>query len=1230
MNGSGGVFGIGHRSGGGPRSAGRTIRVFVVVAALVAAGLAGDVTAAAASGCSPNPIVCENNQPGTDPGVWDDIDGAGDDTLQGFATQMSVNVGGSISFKIQAQHAYTIDIYRLGYYQGNGARKVQTLAGTFPAQNQSTACVTDNATQIFDCGTWSVSATWTVPTTAVSGVYIADLSRTDTGLASQIPFVVRDDSSTSQVVFKTSDATWQAYNDYGGSNFYYGPNGRATKLSYNRPFATRGVVEGHDYLFSNEYPMIRFLERNGYDMTYTTDVDVDLHGSLLKNHKVFLSVGHDEYWSAAERTAVEAARDAGTNLAFFSGNEVYWRTRWESSEDGANTDHRTLVCYKETWANVKLDPTTEWTGTYRDPRFSPPATGGGEPENALTGTMFMSNSDDLALQVPAAQGKDRFWRFTTVATLAAGTTATLAQHTVGYESDEDVDNGFRPAGLIDLSTTTGATPEYLQDFGSTVLPGTTTHHLTLYRAPSGALVFGAGTIQWAWGLDQNHDSEFTPIAAPDIRMQQATINLLADMHAQPATLMSGLTASPASTDTVGPTVTITSPAAGTSLANGAQVNVQGTATDSGGVVAGIEVSTDGGATWHPATGTTSWSYSYYATGDNASTVMVRGTDDSGNIGTTASRQVGLTGATSLFGNRVPAVPASSDTTGVELGVKVVPQTDGYINGVRFYKGTGNTGTHDGSLWSSDGDLLATGTFTNETTTGWQTLTFSPAVPVVAGTTYVASYTSPNGHYASDPWFFIYANYAAPPLSAPRSYEAGGNGVYGNPGQFPTGTYQAANYYVDVAFTSATTTPPNVTTVSPTPGAQYVPVSSGVQATFTKPINTATLTLTVKDSQNATVGGSVTYDGPSRTATFTPTAALAAGKSYTATVQASDTFGNPMAAPKTWSFLTDPGNTTINRLFATNAVPVATAVNDSGAVSLGVKFTPSTDGSVIGVRFYKGTGNGGVHTGSLWSSTGTQLATATFVSESGSGWQTVYFTTAVPVTAGTTYVASYYAPRGHYAADGNFFSSAYSNGPLSAPAGANGVYQYGSDSFPTNTYGSSNYWVDPLFIQAAPQPQPTVPDGAVTVFSSIATPANPSWNDPAAIEVGMAFSSDAAGWVNGVRFYKGEQNTGSHTASLWSSDGTLLATGTFVGESTSGWQTMLFNAPVSITANTTYVVSYSTTVGFYAVDVNGLSSGIDNGPLHVPAGGSRYQYGSGYPATSSNHNFWVDVVFTPSG
>ena len=156
-----------------------------------------------------------------------------------------------------------------------------------------------------------------------------------------------------------------------------------------------------------------------------------------------------------------------------------------------------------------------------------------------------------------------------MATLPDGTTQTLAPHTIGYESDEDVDNGHRPAGLMRLTETTGPTDQAVQNAaGTQVAPGTTTHSLTLYRASSGALVFGAGTIQWGWGLDQYHDGDNSNPADP--RMQQATLNMLADMGAAPTTLMSGMVQPTGTDDTTAPTVAITAPGTGASLGNGAR------------------------------------------------------------------------------------------------------------------------------------------------------------------------------------------------------------------------------------------------------------------------------------------------------------------------------------------------------------------------------------------------------------------------------------------------------------------------------------------------------------------------------------------------------------------------------------------------------------------------------------------------------------------------------------
>ena len=155
--------------------------------------------------------------------------------------------------------------------------------------------------------------------------------------------------------------------------------------------------------------------------------------------------------------------------------------------------------------------------------------------------------------------------------------------------------------------------------------------MSLYRAPSGALVFGAGTVQWSWGLDGNHDRGSS---TEDPRMQQATVNLFADMGVQPASLQSGLAAATASTDTTAPTVTITSPANGATVPGGT-VTVTGTASDTGGVVAAVKVSTDGGTTWNTATGTSNWTYSFNAVSQSV-TVQARAIDDSVNLGTAAS------------------------------------------------------------------------------------------------------------------------------------------------------------------------------------------------------------------------------------------------------------------------------------------------------------------------------------------------------------------------------------------------------------------------------------------------------------------------------------------------------------------------------------------------------------------------------------------------------------------
>ncbi|MEU8042501.1 DUF4082 domain-containing protein [Streptosporangium sp. NPDC049078] len=1081
--------------------------------------------------CPPTSVIClENSLPGNPPSEWD-IPGAGSPSIQGYATQMSVDKGETVQFKVNTPAtAYHVDVYRIGYYGGMGARKITTLTPSVPLPQAQPPCLTDQATALVDCGNWAVSASWAVPATAVSGVYIANLIRDDaTPGASQMIFVIRDDERGSDLLLQTSDSTWQAYNKYGGSSLYSASvaAGRAFKVSYNRPFITRvgsccsGSVES--WFFNAEYPMIRWIEANGYDVSYTSSIDTAMRGQQILNHKVFLSVGHDEYWSNDMRDNVTNARDNGVNITFFSGNEGFWKGRWEQAlSDG--TPFRTFVCYKETLANAKIDPSPQWTGSWRDPRFSPPSNGG-KPENALNGTWFRVNgvSND-AITVSADFSKMRIWRNTSVANLSPGQTAVFPTGTLGYEWDVSPSNGSEPPGVARYSSTImNLTSKYLLDYGSTYGLGTANHNLTLYRASSGALVFGAGTIQWSWGLDANHDRAGTPT---DIRMQQATVNLLADMHSQPASLQPGLVPATASTDTSPPTSTITSPSSGAALPELTTVVIKGTATDTGGgVVAGIEVSTDGGNRWFPATGRENWQYRWTPQTTGTVTIAVRAVDDIGNLQvipttTTVTVYTSCDACTIWPASAVPAVDSADDPVPVELGVQFQTTTAGTIRGVRFYKGVLNTGTHTGNLWSASGQLLARATFTGETGSGWQQVDFDTPVAVTAGTTYVASYHTTSGNYSTTVPYFT-AQYTNGPFVVPASSVQIGNGVYAYSATstFPTGTYRASNYWVDVLFVPVRslwddqTVPqvpsqndPNAVTV----GVKFQALTDGniegirfykgakntgthvgslwtsdgqllANATFTN--ETASGWQQVRFDTPVAVTAHTTYVASYFTSSgfysltssyFTapymngPLVALGNGDeggNGVYTYGATSTF--PTSTYQASNYWVDVLFVPFTSLWEKTATPAVTSHPDNQPVTVGVKFQAMTSGSIRGVRFYKGVQNTGTHVGSLWTSDGKLLASATFTNETASGWQQVNFDTPVPVTENTNYVVSYNTLSGYYSQTRPYFNVQYTSEPLIAPAsgavGGNGVYTYGAaNPFPTSTYQTTNYWVDVVF------------------------------------------------------------------------------------------------------------------------------------------------------------------------
>jgi hypothetical protein len=1431
-------------------------------------------------------IVAENALPGTDD--WEI--GTASSNIHGYAAQFSVNRGERVDFKIDTYaDDYRIDIYRLGWYGGLGGRKVATIQPT--NLDEQPDPLYHLSTDTVDASNWHVSASWQVPTTAVSGVYWAKLVREDgPDEENAIIFVVRDDEGRSEMLFQTSDTSWQAYNTWGGVSLYGFASSMGTAVSYSRPFANYDANPLNFY-FGEEFAMSRFLERNGFDVSYTSGIDTARRGHEILEHKVFISVGHDEYWSGEQRANVEAARDAGVNLTFFSGNDVFWKTRWIA--DASGTPWTTIVSYKETHANAKTDPLANvWTGTWRDPRFAG-STDGGRPENALTGTIFTVNGGgDLGttIDVSGEFAALRFWRNTDVEDLSANQEISLGDRVLGYEFNEDLDNGFRPAGLINLSSTTRDVDQLIQDYGNEYAPGTATHALTLYRAASGALVFSAGTIQYSWALDDYHT---TYDAATDRNLQQATINLFADMGVQPASLMSGLVRATASTDSLAPVSVILSPVAGATVAAGSSMTVRGTAQErGGGAVAVVEVSVDGGRSWHRAEGRTNWTYTFTVRSSGAFDILTRAVDDSGNIETGGPRVTvnpNQSASTFSFWNNstVPAVADSQDRQSTELGVRFVADVNGTITGLRFYKSSANTGTHVGSLWTNTGQLLARATFTNESASGWQQVNFSTPVSITAGTTYVASYLAPNGGFSMDNNYFETAGVNNGPLHAIPSGPAGPNGLYkySNSSAFPTNSFSNRNYWVDVVFNAAANsdnTPPTVQSFTAADGSTSLTTDSAIAIKLSEAINIATVNSSSVQLLNpdltslpggccSTPGGwcsgcplsqgantrvistTLSYDALSRTIIVTPNAPLDTLQPYTVLVMGGangvkDLAGNPLANDTAATFLTPAQPASIrSTLWPDTTVPAVADSGDGQAVEVGVTFTADKSGSITGLRFYKSAANTGTHIGNLWTSTGQLLATATFTNETASGWQQVNFATPVAITAGTTYVASYHTSSGHFSATANYFTAAYDGGILNVPA-SGGVYAYGSGGFPTSTFQSTNYWVD-VVLRTAPNTDGTAPTVAAfspaagtnnvpvnssatvrfseavdpasvtatsvkltnggsslvpatltynastltatltptsplafgstytivvvggaqgvkdlagnpvaqtvgssfttvaapvsdttpptvvsvnpamgttnvsptssftvtfsedlnaatvdpsrilllknatnritttvtynaatrtatitpaaalenatsytiflpggstgvrdlagnaivqdftssfmtaaplttsTLWSNSTTPATVDGGESQALEVGVKFTSTTSGYITGVRFYKSAANTGTHIAHLWTNSGQLLATAYFTNETASGWQQANFATPVAITAGTTYVASYYAPNGHFSVNRSYFNAAFTSGALRVPIGGGVFRYGnSAFPNESyQNSNYWVAPV-----
>jgi hypothetical protein len=427
-----------------------------------------------------NPVAAENQLAGTS--RWD-ITPPDQPAIEGYASEPSAAPGHAFHLHVRAGRPgdrYRVNVYRLGWYGGDGGRLVTCLPGC----DADEPFVPQPAPPQPDPETGSVRAGWSetdvvrVGADWVSGYYLVQLRVTagpDTGAVGRVPLIVRAaPGDRAAILVQVPVNTWQAYNPWGGKSLYTFNSTdevAAVKVSLDRPYSENVQVK---VPFGLELQAVRFLEREGADVSYVTDVDVDRTPELLLNHRLAMSVGHDEYWSKAMRDAFDSALERSTNIAALGANAAYWQVRYEDS-------HRTLVSYRSAGADPVKD-TTLRTTQFR-------ALEPGRPECRLFGVMYQYNAQRWAGAPPTAYD------------LAAppgdpwllGTGLTRSDNvpsTVGYEWDSLIPGCF-PGRVTRLLR---ALPT-----GSDGVP----HAADAVRAVarSGARVFASGSLEFAWALD---------------------------------------------------------------------------------------------------------------------------------------------------------------------------------------------------------------------------------------------------------------------------------------------------------------------------------------------------------------------------------------------------------------------------------------------------------------------------------------------------------------------------------------------------------------------------------------------------------------------------------------------------------------------------------------------------------------------------------------------------------
>jgi hypothetical protein len=463
---------------------------------------------AGARNSSAHPLLDENNLAGAED--WMLTRPAFGREIEGYASVCSASNGQTLDLYVNtAAPSYTFQIFRMGWYGGRGARRVW---GPVTARGLRQAVpIPHPETGLVDCD-WQSPVTLVVGADWRSGVYLAKLEESVGHRQSYIIFVVRDDKDDADIVFQLPVNTYQAYNFWGGRSAYeWGSGDRvpwgisagrpATVVSFNRPYAAStnpaasiGMGAGEflcnvqpvstGYPISSagwDYNFVRWLEREGYCVTYITNVDTQNFPELFNRRRVFISGAHDEYWSWQGRANLERALSKGTNLFFLGANAIYWQVRPE--KDRCGRADRLLAIYKEKAAELDpvlldKDPSNDHLATtqWRLPPVS-------RPEDTLIGVLYLMDPVDGDIVVSDAS----HWAFANTGLVDGAALVGL----LGYEVDGF--SGNAPDGLRLLAASPA---KNLYDPTKIVVA-----NMAAYVAPSGAEVFATGSIQWSWGLD---------------------------------------------------------------------------------------------------------------------------------------------------------------------------------------------------------------------------------------------------------------------------------------------------------------------------------------------------------------------------------------------------------------------------------------------------------------------------------------------------------------------------------------------------------------------------------------------------------------------------------------------------------------------------------------------------------------------------------------------------------